>query len=226
MKFKIYYLLFTLFGVLGCVFAYFQMPVRAIFFRSFCLLTLTLVYYKCNRYNNIFFYLGILVSGFGEALLVLGFETFPTLVILCFIIYAWVLILMVKSNNINISYRIEKSKLVPLFISAGLVLYLLLSILALITPNLGDSIYYGYFFIFSFFVMAIYMSFNYMEEDSIRYIWLLLFMFIVVISIAITSLEAFYFSSELFSQIGYITQIVSHFFLLKFFITKDNEIKF
>ena len=226
MKLKILYALFLLLGISGCGLAYLQMPLGAIVFRSLCLLILVLIYYGYNYFNNIFFFLGILVSGFGEALLVIGFEKYPTLVILCFTTYAWLLVFMIKKNTININYRIEKSKLLPLLISAGLVLYLLISILVLITPNLGDSVYYGYFFIVSFFIMAIYMGFNYMGGDSIRYIWLLLFMFVIVISIAITSLEAFYFSSELFSQIAYITQIVSHFFLLKFFISKDSQINF
>lgn len=222
MKLKILHTLFLLFGFLGCGLAFFKMPIEAIIFRSLCLLILTFIYYIFNRFNNIFFFLGIVFSGIGEALLVLGFENYPTSVILCFITYAWVLIFMVKINSPIVNYVIEKSKLLPLLISAGLVFYLLISILVLITPNLGDSLYYGYLFITSFFIMAIYMSFNYMGGDSIRYIWLLLFMFVVVISISITSLEAFYFPSEIFTQIAYVTQIISHFFLLKFFISKDS----
>lgn len=226
MKLKILYTLFILLGITGCCFANFGMTIEAIVFRSSCLLMVALIYYSYNYLSNIFFYLGLFVSGFGEALLVLGFENYPIPVILCFISYAWLLIFMVKKDTNKITIKIEKNKLLLILISIALIIYLFINILILITPNLRISVYYGYFFIISFFIMSIYFGFIYMNTDSIRYVWILLFMFVVVISISITSLEAFYFPSKIFSQISYLTQIASHFFLLKFFISKDVKFKF
>lgn len=226
MKFKYFYTSYIVFGFLTCLLALFDMLYLSVAFRWLSLFMISAVYFNVNKTNDLLFYLGIIFSGLAESFMTIGVEGFHVEVNICFAIYAWLVVFLLRNSVNHVKVRIKKEQIVPLIISAFLTIYLLFYILDIISPKFKETIVYSYIFVFSFLVMLSYLAILYVSNHSKRYIWLLFLIIAFIVTTLVGSLESLYYQNNILKSGVYAIQIASHYFLLRFLITPDEDISY
>ena len=226
MKLSYLYGAYFLFGFIACVLLFFDIRFIAVVFRWLGLLIISVVYFKKSEFNNLLFYFGIIFSGIAETFIVIDFLAFFKGICVSFIIYAWAVIFLVKKSVHTIIYKINKEHIVPLVVSSVLVIYLIFAVLDIVTPRIQGNLTYGYLYIASLIILLFYLGIMYVSKHNKRYIWLLFLLISYISSNIIGSIDALYYHHDLLEQSGAIIQIASHFFLLKFLITPEENINY
>lgn len=226
MKYQYFYWSYFALGIMACLLAFCDMLYLSIGFRWLSLFVLSIVYFNLNKTNNILFYLSIIFSGLAESMLVIGLESFQKEIDICFGVYSWVIIFLLRNSVNEVKFQVKKERIIPLIISTFLVVYLILQVLNIVSPKIKNNIIYCCFFVSSFSAMLIYMGILYISRHNKRYFWLLLLLIAFVSSTLLGSLEALYYKNELLRQFVFVIEISSHFFLLKFLITPDEDIDY
>lgn len=226
MKLQYFYLSYFMIAIMACLLAFLDMQYLSIGFKWLSFFVLSAVYFNLNQENDILFYLGIVFSGIAESMMVIGIENFQREVNICFSIYAWLIVFLLKNSVNKIVFHIKKEKIIPFVISAFLIIYLIFEVLHIISPELKNNIIYSYIFVASFLSMLFYIGILYISKHNRRYIWLLFLIISFVSSTLVGSLESLYYQNELIKQLVYIIEAASHFFLLKFLITPDKDINY
>lgn len=226
MKLNYLYVVYFLFGCLACLFAYCDLKAIAIGFKWLGLLLISVVYYQKAESKNVLFYLGIIFSGIGETFILIDFLAFFKAINIILIIYWWLLIFLLKNSVGSIKYEIKKDFIIPLIVSSMLIIYFTYAILGLVKPRIEPDLIYGYFYIASLLPLLFYVGILYISKHNQRYIWLLFLLVAFVGTNILTSIDVMFYENYLLEQIGYFMQILSHFFLLKFLITPDEEVSY
>lgn len=226
MKLNYLYAVYFLFGCLACLFVYFDFQTIAISFKWLGLLVISIIYFQNAVLNNVLFYLGIIFSGLGETFIVIDFFAFFKGINILLIIYWWLLILLLKNSVGDIEYKIKKDYIVPLIVSSALIIYITYTILDLVKLKIEQDLIYGYFYIASLLSLLFYVGVLYISKHNQRYTWLLFLLISLVGANILTSIDTMFFKNALMEQLGYFMQIATHFFLLKFLITKDEEVSY
>ena len=226
MKFQYFYISYIALGIIACLLAFGDMQYLSIAFRWLGLLVLSAVYFNFRKMNDLMFYIGIIFSGLAESMMILGTEDFHKEVNVCFSIYAFIVVFMIRNSVNKVKYQVKKEQIIPLIISTFLTIFLLFSVLDIITPKIKNNIIYSYIFVFSFLIMLSYMAVLYVSKHSKRYVWLLLLIIAFITSTTLGSLEALYYKNKLLEQGVFVIEIASHFFLLKFLITDEEDISY
>ena len=226
MKSQYFYWSYFVLGIMACLFAFYDMLYLSIGFRWLGLLVLSMVYFNLNKTNDILFYLSVFFSGLAESMRVIGLESFQKEIDICFGIYSWIIIFLIRNSVNEVKFQVKKERIVPFIISTFLVVYLIFQVLNIVSPKIKNNIIYCCFFVSSFLVMLIYMGVLYISRHNKRYLWLLLLLISFVSSTLLGSIEALYYENVLLRQFVFVIEISSHFFLLKFLITPDEEIDY
>ena len=224
MKLNHLYFVYFLFGCIACIFLYFDLRSLVIGFRWLSLLLLGVIYSQNATTKSVWFYLGLVFSGIGETFIILDFLAFFKEICITLIVYWWSLIFLLKKSVFDINYKIKKEYIVPLVVSSMLIIYFVYAILEIVTPKIQDQLIYGYLYIASLLLLIFYMGILYVSKHNKRYSWLLFLLIAFVVTNILSSLEGLYYHHYLFEQLGCIIQITSHFLLLKFLTTSDEEI--
>lgn len=226
MKNQYFYWSYFALGVMACLLAFCEMFYLSIGFRWLSLLILSMAYFSLNKTNDILFYLSLIFSGLAESMRVIGLESFQKEIDICFGIYSWVIVFLLRNSVNEVKFQVKKERIIPFIISTFLVVYLIFQVLNIVSPKIKNNIIYCGFFVFSFLVMLIYMGVLYISKHNKRYFWLLLLLITFVSSTLLGFLEALYYKNVLLKQFVFIIEISSHFFLLKFLITPDEDIDY
>ena len=226
MKLQYFYLSYFMIAIMSCLLAFLDMQYLSIGFKWLSFFVLCAVYFNLNKVNDILFYLGIVFSGLAESMMVIGVGNFQREINICFSIYAWLIIFLLKNNVNKMMFQVKKEKIIPFVISAFLTIYLILEVLNIISPELKNNIIYSYIFVASFLLMLFYTGVLYISKHNHRYIWLFFLIISFISSTLVGSLESLYYQNELIKQLVYIIEAASHFFLLKFLITPEEDVNY
>lgn len=223
MKKQLLYVIYAFLGIAACVLASIDLLVESIILRWMGLFLIFVLYFKQKGIKGWIFYLATFFSGIGETYIILGFENYPSHVILPFFMYYWLMFFMIKKSAKSVKYKISLINVLTLIISTILVAYLVISVLALVVPKMKSGLYLTYLYAANFSLVIFYMGVLSLSKYSYRYIWLLFLMTSFIIATISVGLEAHYYPSEFLRQVIYIAEIISHIFLLKFLISSDKE---
>ncbi len=226
MKLKNIYICYIALGFLTCLLALIDMLYLSIAFRWLSLFVISMVYFNKKKTSDLLFYLGVVFSGLAESFMTIGIENFHVEINLCLTIYAWMIVFLLRNSVNHVKVRVKKEQIVPLIVSVFLTVYLLFYILDIISPKFKETIVYSYIFIFSFLVMLAYLAILYVSNHYKRYIWLLFLIIAFIVTTLVGSLEALYYQNQILKMGVFILQIASHYFLLKFLITPDEDISY
>ena len=187
---------------------------------------LCLAYYQHQKKTCLLWFIAIFFAWIGENLMLFGIEKYQDPVNYSFIIYAWLLIFLLRNNDLDKKHKIPGKFIIPLVISSALIMYSGVEVLHLIYDRIQEELVSTFSLLISFIVLTTYMGVLYVSRHTHRYFWLLFFLLILVIQTIYGSIVIWYFPQNIFKTIIIAIQMTSHFLLFKFLISKDEKIEY
>lgn len=199
----------------------------SIVFRSLGLLILLYYYWKhVKEENQLLFYLSIALVAVGEALIVYGFEhsEVQVPVILLFIGYYWCTIFLIKKTVREPKIKYKRINWAIFILVLLLIGYLAYNFVNMMFIEMGNTLLFVIGSILSFSALCVYSLLIYFSKRSFRNFWLLLLVTAIILAQSTVPLEAMYFSSVQLKTIGFVAEILSHYFVFQYLITPEDEI--
>ncbi len=199
----------------------------SIVLRSLGLGILLYEYWKhVKEENHLLFYLSILVVGVGEAFIIYGYENehiqIPT--ILLFIIYYWLTFFLFKKTNRESTVKYNQINWTAFILILLLIGYLAISFVGMMYKEILDTLPFIIGSIISFVSLCIYCFVIYFNKRSFRNFWLVLFATTIILAQSTIPLEALYFHSIHIKTLGFVAEILGHYFVFQYLITPEQEI--
>ena len=224
MKENIAYITYAIAAIVACYLAWEGLLYESIVARVYGLFSLAFIYFLYKGIKGWLFYLSLVFASCGEAFVILGFQKYELYTFLCFITYYWLTFFVIKKNIRETNFSIRLSKIIPGAIVLLLIIYLITVIIQLISNEIQNTGYLAYISITSFLCLIIYMYLIFVNNRSFRNFWLLPAIAAFCIAQAVIPLEAMYYNSIFLKIIGFLAEISSHFFVLKFLISTEESL--
>ncbi len=176
--------------------------------------------------NHLLFYLSILVVSVAEAFIIYGYEhhsiQIPTISLI--IVYYWLNFFLLRKTTRENSIKYHRINWTILVLVLLLLAYLIFNFVGMMSEELVNTKPFVYASIFSFVLLCVHCIVIYFNKRSFRNFWLLLLATTIILAQSTLPLEALYFRSVYLKTIGFIAEILGHFFVLQYLITPEKEI--
>ncbi len=199
----------------------------SIAFRSIGLGVLLYQYWKIQKENSqLLFYLSIVVVAVGEAFIIYGYQheaiQIPTTAM--FIIYYWMTFFLLRETVRDNSIKYNRVNWTIFILVLILIGYLAISFVKMMFQEMQNSLPFIIGSIISFVSLSIYCLFIYFSKRSFRNFWLILLATTILLAQSTIPLEALYFRSIHLKTLGFVAEILGHYFVFQYLITPENEI--
>lgn len=215
-------LLFFTASVLSITFRLLGFEIIELYFRAVIIPSLFIYYLICNNYRISFFKAIIFTALFvRDVLVVLKIKETALGTFFCvLLVYVLLLYIAVKEfKYLKFNYK-DSISILTIIIGIGAICYSVLN-LKLENLELGFSLYVIFGIVLS--LLTIVTILNYIKSKNYFFFNALLMCVCFVISDIFFMIFKFYFYNEVFALISLITQFMSYFFMVKYFLEKDKE---
>ncbi|HSD07795.1 hypothetical protein [Flavobacterium sp.] len=216
-------ILFFVASILSIIFRLNGQEMIELYLRSTIIPSLFIYYLVSNNYKISVFRAIILFALFiRDVLVVLKMPESPLGSFVC-VLFVYILLLYIAFQDFE-SFKFDKNDLISVFISIVGISTICYSVLNLKLENLELDFSLYVFFGIILSLLSVFSVLNYIKNSSDVFFNALLMCVCFVVSDIFFVVSKFYFYTEAFALISLITQFLSYFFMVNYFLEKNKEV--
>ncbi len=201
--------------------------ILSIVFRTLGLGVLLYHYWKhVKEENHLLFYLSIAFVAIGEALVIYGYqnEAVQVYLIISFITYYWLTFFLLRDTVRESTIKFSRINWTAFILFLLLIGYLAFNFISMMISEMMNTLPFVLGSLISFVSLCVYCLIIYFNKKSFRNFWLVLFVTTIILAQSTIPLEALYFNSVHLKTLGFVAEILGHYFVFQYLVTPENEI--